>query len=481
MIIQCPACQFERNVNINKIPPTAQLATCPKCQHKFRFREHIVDDLPHAKRGEAEPAQHTTQSVVSKEVTQNEPPSLAHTSEAHLSSPAPVANTPQTGPQPSMESSPLRMAEDRESDSDTPSAHISSLSAAIHPEPLEMATETITSEKVPALSKTDSISAAPEDSLSIATNSSQSYPKEASGEGATFEPALDMSRTTPADPSVLHEHAAHPPATLLSDEAEKAYESTSSHVEAEAEKDVPSETSAPEEHKDIWDAIAALGGGESTVTPNQTPTISISSSIPWEHPDTRGTAGAFFRSLFTILISPATAFSTLTSQNTTFYPLIFFIVASLAGLFFQQTWSVLLQSVELSSLPAGIQTIASFTLLPFSRHSLIAAAGIGLPATLFGLALLYHIPLRLLKGRRASFRLTLRVIAYSGAASILAIIPAFGPLLALLWFYILTGIGVRSAHALSWQQTIIVLLPVYLCLILLTGGLFQIVPLPLPA
>ncbi len=44
MRILCPLCGFGRELDEAKIPPRAQMATCPRCQHKFRFR--VVDDLP---------------------------------------------------------------------------------------------------------------------------------------------------------------------------------------------------------------------------------------------------------------------------------------------------------------------------------------------------------------------------------------------------------------------------------------------------
>lgn len=39
MDVTCPQCGFYREIPDNAIPATAKLATCPKCQHKFRFRE----------------------------------------------------------------------------------------------------------------------------------------------------------------------------------------------------------------------------------------------------------------------------------------------------------------------------------------------------------------------------------------------------------------------------------------------------------
>lgn len=39
MLISCPECHFKRYVDENQIPESATLATCPKCQNKFRFRD----------------------------------------------------------------------------------------------------------------------------------------------------------------------------------------------------------------------------------------------------------------------------------------------------------------------------------------------------------------------------------------------------------------------------------------------------------
>ena len=39
MNITCPKCGFGRTVSAEKLPPKAVMATCPKCQHRFKFRE----------------------------------------------------------------------------------------------------------------------------------------------------------------------------------------------------------------------------------------------------------------------------------------------------------------------------------------------------------------------------------------------------------------------------------------------------------
>lgn len=38
MIIRCPHCEHTRSINESKIPASAELATCPRCKNRFRFR-----------------------------------------------------------------------------------------------------------------------------------------------------------------------------------------------------------------------------------------------------------------------------------------------------------------------------------------------------------------------------------------------------------------------------------------------------------
>ncbi|CAK7053484.1 MAG: hypothetical protein DELT_01109 [Desulfovibrio sp.] len=45
MQIRCPVCDYSREIDISKIPPTAEFATCPKCRHRFRFRALDLDAI----------------------------------------------------------------------------------------------------------------------------------------------------------------------------------------------------------------------------------------------------------------------------------------------------------------------------------------------------------------------------------------------------------------------------------------------------
>jgi predicted Zn finger-like uncharacterized protein len=56
MLIRCPECDFAREVPDEKIPPKAQLATCPKCGHKFYFKKAQDEFDLEAETDEQEPA-----------------------------------------------------------------------------------------------------------------------------------------------------------------------------------------------------------------------------------------------------------------------------------------------------------------------------------------------------------------------------------------------------------------------------------------
>ncbi|MDL2316971.1 zinc-ribbon domain-containing protein, partial [Desulfovibrio sp. OttesenSCG-928-A18] len=38
MIIRCPQCEHARSIPESRVPPRAEVATCPKCGQRFRFR-----------------------------------------------------------------------------------------------------------------------------------------------------------------------------------------------------------------------------------------------------------------------------------------------------------------------------------------------------------------------------------------------------------------------------------------------------------
>lgn len=76
----CPKCTFERHIPTSKVPESASMATCPKCEHKFRIRDAETGDfLPNIVLGEDVP------SFASPEKPVQDPPLQAYTMEDSLS------------------------------------------------------------------------------------------------------------------------------------------------------------------------------------------------------------------------------------------------------------------------------------------------------------------------------------------------------------------------------------------------------------
>lgn len=79
MNITCPSCGFGRTVNEATLPPKAVMATCPKCQHRFKFREptipvDTVDTQPQAvPPAPPEPPVHGEASAAPRQAEKPEP------------------------------------------------------------------------------------------------------------------------------------------------------------------------------------------------------------------------------------------------------------------------------------------------------------------------------------------------------------------------------------------------------------------------
>ncbi|MDL2267081.1 zinc-ribbon domain-containing protein [Desulfovibrio sp. OttesenSCG-928-G15] len=66
MIIRCPQCEHSRSIPEGKIPATAELATCPRCKHRFRFR--VLEKTEEALAPDAEASAPQTQPLPAEPV-----------------------------------------------------------------------------------------------------------------------------------------------------------------------------------------------------------------------------------------------------------------------------------------------------------------------------------------------------------------------------------------------------------------------------
>ncbi len=78
MLVNCPQCHFSREITLSQVPKNAVVATCPKCQTRFRFREATHDTSSnhqediHLSKNEPYTDQYNQQQTIHKETMFNE-------------------------------------------------------------------------------------------------------------------------------------------------------------------------------------------------------------------------------------------------------------------------------------------------------------------------------------------------------------------------------------------------------------------------
>jgi hypothetical protein len=188
---------------------------------------------------------------------------------------------------------------------------------------------------------------------------------------------------------------------------------------------------------------------------------------PWERRDRFGFLNALYLTIKDVLLAPGQFFHRMPSQVGMAQPLLFAVVLGVAATFFAWMWSLagsslqLLMAEDLGDALSGPWW--SFVLFIFSP--VIVGVGVLVKAGLV------HVVLMLLGGDKLGFEATVRVSAYSEAASILALLPFCGNILGLVWGLVVLIIGLYSIHETDpWRAVVAVLAPMLIFLSAIGGG-----------
>ncbi len=207
-----------------------------------------------------------------------------------------------------------------------------------------------------------------------------------------------------------------------------------------------SEETAPE----LAVETALLGGGRE--------------KTPWEDREARGFFGGLFKTLNETLFHPSEFFKKMSVTGGLTDPLLYALIVGMVGLMFSYFWQIALKSAMQGMLP-GMQAAAGqrlfqgigMTILAFLSPFLIILG-------LFISSGLLHLFLMMVKGARAGFEATFRVVAYVYSANILLILPFCGGILYIVWMLVLLIIGLREAHETTGgKAAFAVFFPVVVC------------------
>ena len=346
MLIECPQCGFSRNVPDDALPPAVTRATCPKCQHKFRFREPPEGVEPVAEPAESAPVQ---------EAPRTKAPTAPQVRQAQT---AQGWETPPEG----MESGPpLNIP--------PPLADVTQDTSAGKPTTPGQATD-----------EAQVDGAGPADAS--ASNAEHSDTVSSIGPSATIPqpPAAQPPAATPAP---------KPPITLVpkaAREAKTEEEDIWKRLESMSRGEKPGSLGRLE---DIPEDL--------TIPP------------PWEDQKKYGPLGGFLKTVRLVLLQPSDFFSYMPMGGGYKLPLVFYIIVGYANLILQHVWQALgmtladvfpqlqaqppqdvsVKSLAILLLVAPLALSMFFGIIVVINHmllSLVRGANRGLEATLRGVA-----------------------------------------------------------------------------------------------
>lgn len=206
------------------------------------------------------------------------------------------------------------------------------------------------------------------------------------------------------------------------------------------------------------------------------------SLIHWEQRKQIGFFRAFWESLKLSMLEPGRFFDAVPVQGGYTNPLLYGLICMSAGIIFStlyqfvfQGFGALLQYV--AALPMkDIMVGTGFSLL--IGVGAIIASPISSFINLFLLSGIYHLFLKMLGSGQNRYEATFRVYAYAQGPQLLQIIPFVGPLVAMVWQYVILVIGFKKLQNASTAQALgAALLPIVLICGLTFFAIFGIVVL----
>lgn len=448
MLITCPECQFARNINAEAIPPKAQLATCPRCKTKFRFR--ILHD-------EEEVLVESVEDVSAAQSTKDDLKTGTHRE--------------------SVESVKKVSGDSVVEDATIEEEYIESQMVAAMQEEIEqlIRAEEAEQEDVEQTVKQTSIRDVLQEEATAADRQDESHLDDINEILST--PALDPQETVVEEkPKTFVKRSASaqalleqgvvshdvtdmsPEAVAAEEDAVRQYqqEQDSQAVETASAHVVPEQTS----DTDIWDAIAAMGDDPECVESFAPGCGSQVNIIPWE--DNRlGFAGRVVGTFKGLFVHPVRFWRGINAHPALLQPILFSLfmciiscIATAVGVqILAANWidiSAMLQTVlpHEGYLPATLlwSDVAPFVMI------ILCSSLLFLPVILGGLITLGA---RLLGGDPVPFSTGVKAVSYSNGAVSWLLIPVVGILGAAVYLPLLYVNSVRAGYNLSLFKSVV--------------------------
>ncbi len=437
MIIRCPQCEHARTISEHKIPPTAELATCPRCKHRFRFRTlqpAVVPEPAEAQPTPPPPREREKPSgIIEPGDIWDAVDSLHHRWQAQMEKNVTVVETPKPAATPPEEAP----AEPQQSGE--PGAYPTappSPSSGQQPAPAAMpeARQThMPQEPQYAVPEKEPFREAPP------APEPPQYPEPS--------PSLPLlAYTTSGTPP---EQKVERDLLLLHDETERPMRDLG---KLDDRPDLPEAPISPDPRQSAENQREEDGGSVPDNLPDD--------DIPWENPSAYGWRRAFTSTLHGVMFNGPAFFSRIRGKGSLAPGYLFFLLLSLFAIGCSAFWT-----------QAAFRLLRTGEAVPQSSFNLSVILLVS-PIVL-GLVQLFitgfiRVMLSLFAPEKAGFAAIFKIVSYSVSPLILSIVPFVGPVVGALWVLAALLTGCRSSLGISWQLAVAVPLPPALCLF---GGL----------
>lgn len=451
MLIRCPECLFERKVDLSKIPATAQLATCPKCRYKFRFREYIVGN--------------TDAELEAIHPSLDEAAYIPAPDYPSFREAGGMGGGVYDRHAPDESSDELR---GRVDDDEDVAAHTADYGSNSYPY----------NDAVPYGEASAETAASPDSCGSPLAYPEEGYVEDVPqhAEGAGYPSGTDDAVSHTPDhmgamPSLDPVEKETPASTWVGGSFASPRD-VEEEVVVKPHRHLGTISDFGDEHRhrsgkgDIWDAIAAMGDDDTACGDSFVRHSALEVEVFWENRGKLSLASAWLQTVAQVLFTPSQFFRVIKGAGGVTSPFLFFLLTSMIGVALEVGGLVLVSSMWPEALPAVGLNLSSFV---FDMHTapIIAADFLGEAfIRVLVVAIAYHVALRLSGSRCKPFATTFRVMAYSSATALICIIPVAGIIISRLWFLVLSVVGMHHAHALSWRKTILVILPLYMVIMI---------------
>ena len=498
MIIRCPQCEHARTINESKIPATAELATCPKCKHRFRFRtlaravdsENSASAAPpsrgrnapgpstdlismarenaDAPRGRAEVQfpQGAVRETVSHDIW-DAVDSLHHRWQTQMDQHVTEVETPRPAARIAAKDTSSRQTADT-----SPTTGEASFSEPADSKPHSLRNIPLQVDDASSVSHTShtSIDAQPM-AAAIAYSSTPSvFPYAEDGpppeqrverdmlllKDSSERPMRDLGKLdefggfTQPDSAGTSSSGSTPDSGAYSGQhsGQNATPGAATQGTAQAPRRVQV-TASFSDDSDLDDAYDNNDAEQDF--------LQSESAIPWENPAKHGWFRAFMDTLHGAMFAGPAFFSRFTAAGSLAPGYLFFLlmgyIAILGSVIWAQATTLLLPMAEpLTSHRVGLPVLL-----------LLAPIALGL-MQLFVTSCI-RIVLQLFAPSEANFPLIYKVVSYSVAPLVLSIVPFVGPVVGALWFLASLITGCRNALGVSWRLAVMAPLPPALLLL----------------